>query len=135
MRKAHQAAIVSIGFLFLAFGAYAARSLTAGQTAPSVPDEIKSLFEKHCAGCHKGLFAPKNLKLGPDSLPGSILNVVSREKPDLKLADQAAPEKSYVLKKIRGDEGISGKRMPPPNKTPLSAEEITLIENWLMGLK
>ena len=106
-----------------------------GQTAPAVPDEVTALFKGRCAGCHKSFFAPKGLKLGPGALPGSVLNVASKEKPDLKLVAPASPETSYLLMKVRGAEGISGKRMPPPKKTPLTADEIALLETWIKGLE
>ena len=110
--------------------------LPAGErTTNPVPDEVVALFKGHCAGCHKGVFAPKGLKLGPDALPASVRDVASREKPDLKLIDTAAPEASYILKKVRGAEGISGKRMPPPSKRALTAEELAVLENWILGLK
>jgi len=105
------------------------------QTAPAVPDEVKALFQGHCAVCHKGVFAPKGLKLGPDALPGSVLNVASKEKPDLKRVASGSPETSYLMMKVRGAEGISGTRMPPPRKTPLTADEIALLENWIQGLE
>jgi mono/diheme cytochrome c family protein len=113
----------------------AAALAAGGQTAPAVPDEVKALFKGHCAVCHKGVFAPKGLKLGPDALPGSVLNVASKEKPDLKLVAPASPEASYLLMKVLGAEGISGKRMPPPRKIPLTADEIALFEKWIEGLE
>ncbi len=113
----------------------AAALAAGGQTAPAVPDEVKALFQGHCAVCHKGVFAPKGLKLGPDALPGSVLNVASKEKPDLKRVASGSPETSYLMMKVRGAEGISGTRMPPPRKTPLTADEIALLENWIKGLE
>ena len=113
----------------------AAALAAGGQTAPAVPDEVKALFQGHCAVCHKGVFAPKGLKLGPDALPGSVLNVASKEKPDLKRVASGSPETSYLMMKVRGAEGISGTRMPPPRKTPLTADEIALLENWIQGLE
>jgi hypothetical protein len=106
-----------------------------GREAPTVPDGIKALFASHCAGCHKGAFAPRHLKLGPDALPESVVSVPSKGKPDLELVVPGSPETSYLVMKVRGAEGISGKRMPPPRKTPLTAEEIGLIEEWIKGLK
>jgi mono/diheme cytochrome c family protein len=106
-----------------------------GPTAPAVPDEVIALFKGHCVGCHKGLFAPKGLKLGPDALPGSVLNVASEEKPDFKRVAPASPETSYILMKVLGAEGISGKKMPPPPKTPLTSDELAVLENWIRGLE
>lgn len=100
-----------------------------------VPDEIKAVLQAKCAVCHKGVFAPKELKLGPEALPKSVLDVPSKEKPALKLVDPETPDASYLLHKIKGMEGIAGKTMPPPGKSALTAEEIALIEAWIAGLK
>jgi mono/diheme cytochrome c family protein len=113
----------------------AAALAAGGQTSPAVPDEVKALFKGHCVGCHKGVFAPRGMKLGADALPGSVLNVASKEKPDLKRIAPGSPETSYLLMKVRGAEGISGKRMPPPPKTPLTSDEIALLEKWVAGLE
>ncbi len=115
--------------------AEAAALAAGGQASPVVPDEIKALFKDHCAGCHKGVFAPKGLKLGPDALPGSVVNVASKEKPDLKLIAPASPDTSYLLMKVRGAEGIAGQRMPKPKKTPLTEDEIALLVKWVAGLE
>ncbi len=106
-----------------------------GQASPAVPDEVKALLKEHCAGCHKGAFAPKGLKLGPDALPGSVVNVASKEKPDMKLIVPASPDTSYLLMKVRGAEGIAGQRMPRLKKTPLTDDEIALLVKWVAGLQ
>jgi len=124
-----------LGAGIAALVAGAAALAAGGQTASAVPDEVKALFKGHCAGCHKGVFAPKGMKLGPDALPGSVLNVASKEKPDLMRVAPGSPETSYLLMKVRGAEGISGTMMPPPRKTPLTAEEIALLEKWIKGLE
>jgi hypothetical protein len=75
-----------------------------------------------------------NLSFEPDKLPGSALNVPSREKPELKIIDAAAPEKSYLLMKIRGDKEIDGRRMPL-NGAPLKETEFKAFQDWIMSLK
>ena len=109
--------------------------LGASQTGPGLPDSVKTVFMERCAVCHKGKYPPKLLNLEPERLPASLLDAPSREQPSLKLVDTTSPEASYLLKKIKGSEGITGNRMPPPGKTALIGEEIALIENWIMGLK
>jgi mono/diheme cytochrome c family protein len=127
--------IFLLGAGIAALMAGAAVLAAGGQTAPAVPDEVKALFKEHCAVCHKGVFAPKGLKLAPDALPGSVVNVASKEKPDLKRVVPGSPNTSYLLMKVRGAEGISGTIMPPPRKTPLTADEIALLEKWVEGLE
>jgi mono/diheme cytochrome c family protein len=109
----------------------------AGMQAASsgaVPDAVNDLVKSRCAGCHKGMFAPKGLNLKPENLEKDVLDVPSKEKPDLKLVDSSKPESSYLLMKIRGAEGISGKRMPA-GKPPLTEDEIKILSDWVMSLK
>ena len=129
--KKLSAIIVSLAFMLAGSlsGAWAARPDT------SMPDEVKAVFHKNCAVCHKGKFPPRNLNLEPGSLPASIVDVPSVEQADLKLVDTAAPESSYLLKKIRGAEGISGKRMPPPTRPALTEDDLAVLESWIMGFK
>lgn len=106
----------------------------ASQTGQSVPDGVKRVFKERCAVCHKGKYPPQRLNLEPEGLPDSLLNAPSHVQPALKLVDTLSPEASYLLKKIKGQEGIKGKIMPPPGRAPLTADEIALIENWIMGM-
>lgn len=129
----------TLNAIILAAGATALIAAASGRmasgNAPAVPEEVRALVKSHCAGCHKGAFAPKQLKLGTDALPASVVGVASKEKPDLMLVAPGSPETSYLVLKVKGSEGISGKRMPPPPKTPLMEEEIALIGEWIKSLE
>ena len=122
-------------FLFILGPIALGSRLGASQTGPAMPDNVKAVFKERCAVCHKGKYPPKQLNLEPEGLPASLLNAPSREQPALKLVDTASPEASYLLKKIKGSEGITGKIMPPPGKAALTGDEIALVENWIMGLE
>jgi mono/diheme cytochrome c family protein len=100
--------------------------------ADNVPDGVKTLAQQRCAGCHKGMFAPKGLKLDPAHI-AAILDKPSQEVPTLKIVDTTSPEASYILKKVRRESGIKGKPMPPGKA--LTAEELQVIETWIAGLK
>ncbi len=128
MRKAAMLAFAAILVLGTAFVAARAQ----GQGAKSVPPDVAKVFDKQCAGCHSGMFAPKGLKLGPSKIAG-VLDAPSKEMPKLKLIDTADPEASYVLKKIEGAEGIAGVKMPKGREMP--AEDLGLIKAWILGLK
>ena len=125
----------------IALAAGAAVLLTAASgsralgDASTVPEPVREVFRSHCAGCHKGAFAPKRLKLDAESVPASVAGVASQEKPDLMLIAPGAPEASYLIMKVKGSEGISGKPMPPAGRTPLTDEEIVLLEEWIKGLE
>jgi mono/diheme cytochrome c family protein len=123
------------GIAIAAFVAGITVPVAGGRSAAAVPDEVNAVFQKNCAVCHKGKYPPRKLNLEAASLPASIMDVPSAEQAGLKLIDPASPESSYLLKKIRGAEGISGKRMPPPVRPALSAEDLAILENWILGLK
>lgn len=131
MRR-HDAFALAAGAAVLIAAASGGRTLA---DAPSVPEPVREVFRSHCAGCHKGAFAPKRLKLDAEAVPASVVSVASQEKPDLMLVAPGAPEASYLIMKVKGSEGISGKPMPPAGRTPLTDEEIVLLEEWIKGLE
>jgi len=96
-----------------------------------VPDDVVSLFQKRCAVCHKGKMPPRGLSWEPARIAEAI-NKPSAEMPELKIIDTASPEDSYILKKVRRD-GHKGKPMPPLKA--LDADELKLLETWVLGLK
>jgi hypothetical protein len=102
------------------------------EAADKVPANVVSLFQKRCAVCHKGKMPPQGLSWEPARIAEAI-DRPSREVPELKIIDTAAPEASYILKKIHRGEGIKGKPMPPPKA--LGAEELKLLEAWVLGLQ
>jgi mono/diheme cytochrome c family protein len=104
----------------------------AAWAATDIPDGVKTLVQQRCAGCHKGVFAPKGLKLDPAHI-AAILDKPSQEFPTLKIIDTKDPGASYLLKKVRRESDIKGKPMPPPKA--LTAEELQIIETWVAGLK
>jgi mono/diheme cytochrome c family protein len=105
---------------------------TVAWGANDIPDGVKTLVQQRCAGCHKGMFAPKGLKLDPAHI-AAILDKPSQEVPTLKIIDTKDPGTSYLLKKVRRESDIKGKPMPPPKA--LTAEELQIIETWILGLK
>jgi mono/diheme cytochrome c family protein len=111
-------------------------ALSSGADQAQMPENVKSILKQNCSlsVCHSGKNASAGLNLEPANLPASVVGVSSREKPDLKIVDPAAPEKSYLLAKIKGEPGIMGKRMPA-NRNPLTEEEIRQVEEWITSLK
>lgn len=105
---------------------------SGGWAQGKIPDDVVSLFRKKCAQCHKGKFPPQGLSWETAKIAAAI-NASSKEAPDLKIIDTASPESSYVLKKVRGESGIKGSRMPPPGA--LTTEEIKILETWIKSLK
>ena len=113
--------IFVIVLLATALGAWAALD---------VPDGVNGLFQKRCAGCHKGKNPPKGLNLEPAHVV-AILDAPSKEVPTLKIIDTNSPGSSYLLKKVRRGKDIAGSGMPP--KKALAAAELQVIEAWLVG--
>ncbi len=100
------------------------------------PANIKTIIKKNCsvAGCHSGKYPAANLNFDPDHFPGSVINQPSSEVPELKIVDFAAPEKSYLIMKVKGETGIVGKRMPA-NRDPLTEAQVAELEGWIQSLK
>lgn len=111
-------------------------SRSALQKRPSGISGVKAIMVQSCAlaGCHRTNLPTANLRLEMGRFPASVLDVPSAQLLDLKLVDTKAPEKSYLLMKIKGEAGIQGGRMPL-NRTPLSAEQIQEVETWIKSLK
>lgn len=99
-------------------------------------EDLYQIMDKNCSlsGCHQGNSPPKGLNLEKDQFLDSVLNVPSQEVPSLKLVDTENPEKSYLLMKIKGSQGIKGTRMPAYSP-PLSSEEIQTVQEWINSLK
>ena len=116
--------------LVLTFGAVLLSDTGPGAEDP--PERVKSIFVKHCVLCHKGPYPPMGLSLEADRITAAV-DTPSREIPSLKIIDTSGPEKSYLLKKVRGDAEIIGKSMPPEN--PLTSGEIEVLSAWIESLK
>ncbi len=97
-----------------------------------IPGNVVSLFQKSCVACHQGKSPLGGLSWEQAKIAAAI-DAPSQEMPDLKIIDTASPESSYVLKKVRGESGIKGTRMPPAQA--LGADEIKVLETWIQGLK
>ena len=98
-------------------------------------DGVAEIFEMDCSisGCHQGMYPKKKLDLEPDQMIVALVNVPSREIDTLKLVDWENPQKSYLLMKIRGDEGMIEEQMPI-EAPPLSDEKIKVVEDWIIRL-
>jgi mono/diheme cytochrome c family protein len=118
----------------LAFsGLTVAQSQAQGQSAKDVPANVQELIKKHCSGCHWGKSPSKGLNLEPEKI-GAVIDAPSKEVPAMKIIDTAAPEASYLLKKVQGASDIKGGRMPRFGKR-LPASEIEILKAWILGLK
>lgn len=97
--------------------------------------EVEAIFQRSCTavGCHAGPVPQMNMDLTSDKFYASIVDEASMEMPTMKRIVPGHPEESYLVKKIKGEDGIIGLPMPMTGDK-LSAEEIAKIESWISGL-
>lgn len=113
-------------------GIVTALALAAAAEDREIPADVQKVFKQHCVRCHTGPKPPKGLSLIPARI-ASAFETPSAEVPEAKLIVPGDPGASYLVKKVRREEGITGKPMPPGK--PLTAEEIQVLETWISGLK
>ncbi len=124
-------AYLSLALLVLA-GAGAALVMPPDRGEGDIPADVLSVFKKNCVRCHTGPKPPKGLSLIPAKI-ASAFEAPSAEVPEAKLIVPGDPGGSYLMKKVRREDGIAGKPMPPGKA--LAAEEIQVLETWISGLK
>jgi hypothetical protein len=98
-------------------------------------DNTALIFQRSCAlsGCHRGEYPKAKLDLEAEKWYAATVDVPSLQIDTLKLVDTVDPEKSYLLMKIRGAEGIARNRMPL-NAAPLGSDDIKTIRLWIHAL-
>jgi mono/diheme cytochrome c family protein len=94
---------------------------------------VSEIFASTCVTCHGGSEAAAGLSLEAGVFASELVGVASLGDPDYELVVPGIPESSYLIMKITGDERIVGSRMPLAG-APLSEEEISAIEGWIMDL-
>jgi hypothetical protein len=74
--------------------------------------------------------------LAAAALARAYANIVGRPAPEqsqLDLVQPGNPEASYLLKKVRGDAGITGSRMPRDGPPFLSSQQIAGLAAWIQA--
>jgi hypothetical protein len=94
--------------------------------------KVEGILRKSCStsGCHRGSYPKAKLNLEPEKWLGAMKDVLSLQRQETMLIDTADPEASYLLSKVRGDEGIAGKLMPL-QAAPLTGKEITTLRLYI----
>ncbi len=93
--------------------------------------KVQEIFTARCIACHAGASAPQGLILTETISYNAIVNVSSSQQPDLKLILPSSAEQSYLIKKIRGDAGITGGQMPRNGPPFLDERQIQTIIDWV----
>ena len=89
------------------------------------------VFTVSCAiaGCHAALGAREGMTLSAGAAYANTVLVPATEQPSLHRVEPGDPDRSYLVKKLRGDPDITGIRMPDGGT--LTPAEIQLVIDWV----
>lgn len=129
---------------FLAALLLAACGDVKSPTEPSEPPEGPAftfsqvqaqIFTPNCAkaGCHSAAAASNDLVLEAGSSYSEIVNRPAVGNSSLDLIEPGDPDRSYLIKKLRGDPDITGERMPLDNPGALTQEQLDGILGWVLA--
>ncbi len=99
------------------------------------PNSLSALqadfFTPTCArgGCHDALTSPAGLVLEEGESFGNLVNVPSRQRPELNRVTPRNPDDSYLIRKLRGQD-IDGQQMPDGGPF-LTNAEIARFVAWI----
>jgi len=116
-------------------------SFTTGNTrvppppAPRAPSaaELQPLWSTRCVeGCHSAANARAGLDLSTPAAALRGLRDVASDQSDLPRVVPGDHARSYLLRKLLGGAPTRGLPMPPSG-SPLTAEELRLVADWIDG--
>ncbi len=89
------------------------------------------VFTPSCAvaGCHGSSQPQQGMNLSAGAAYANTVGVRSVERSDLNRVEPGDPDRSYLVKKIRGDPDITGVRMPSGGS--LTADQVQLVIDWV----
>jgi hypothetical protein len=93
------------------------------------------IFTPTCAkaGCHAASAASGEMVLEAGQAYGQIVNRPAVGNSSLDRIEPGDPERSYLIKKLRGDPDITGERMPLDNPGSLTQEQMDGIVGWVLA--
>ena len=93
------------------------------------------VFTPTCAkaGCHAAASASGELVLEAGQAYGQIVSRPAVGNSSLDRIEPGDPERSYLIKKLRGDPDITGARMPLDNPGSLTQEQMDGIVGWVLA--
>lgn len=100
----------------------------ANATFTRVQNEV---FTPSCAraGCHAGAAPQQDLDLSAGVSYGRLVRHPASEQSSLFRVAPGDPEASYLVRKLRGDPGISGAKMPRGGT--LDPAKVQLVIDWV----
>jgi len=93
------------------------------------------VFTPTCAkaGCHAASAASGGMVLEAGRAYGEIVNRPAVGNSSLDRIEPGAPERSYLIKKLRGDPDITGDQMPLDAPGSLTQEQMDGIVGWVLA--
>ncbi|MBT9555493.1 MAG: hypothetical protein IV100_05655 [Myxococcales bacterium] len=98
--------------------------------ACEVPEDIATLINSKCAGCHTGGSKLGNFDFDPSRAVENAVEVKGTTGDTL--IEPGKPDDSYLMDKLKGSAGISGSKMPLG--APLTDGEIQAFADWITAL-
>ena len=106
---------------------------TTGGQALTFAQIQAQIFTPTCAkaGCHAASAASGGMVLEAGRAYGEIVNHPSSEQSTLNRIQPGDPDRSYMIKKLRGDPDITGSQMPQDNPGSLPRAQLDGLIAWV----
>ena len=93
------------------------------------------IFTPNCAksGCHAANTASAGMVLDAGRAYAEIVNRPSTERSTLHRIEPGDPDRSYMIKKLRGDADITGGQMPLDKPGSLTREQMDGLIGWVLA--
>ena len=93
------------------------------------------IFTPNCvkAGCHDAATASNEMVLEAGQAYGQIVNRPAVGNSSLDRIEPGDPERSYLIKKLRGDPDITGSQMPLDNPGSLTQAQMDGLVGWVLA--
>lgn len=104
---------------------------TGAPTNNDAYSAVQQIFDSRCTVCHSGAQAAQGLVLSAGQSYSALVGISSSQQSDVLLVSPNNPDDSYLVRKIRGDAGISGGQMPRNGPPFLSNAEIQTVIDWI----
>ena len=104
-----------------------------GNIGPATLTELQTdIFTPSCDqfGCHNADSARAGLVLTAGMSFAELVNEPSSQRPELDRVEPGDPESSYLVKKLRGDADITGRRMPDGGPF-LTDAQLARVISWI----
>jgi hypothetical protein len=106
--------------------------MTTQASGVSFAKDVQPIFNNYCVVCHQGA-GQAGLTLEPNLSYSKLVGVPSTESATELRVKAGAPDQSYLLAKVNGTQATAGGigAQMPYNAAPLSAANISLIQQWI----